>query len=323
MRIGIDRRNFINAAIGACISPFAIGDRISTAMAQSSQPDLVASLSRALQDLEHKANVLGLHATDRTRSGITAELNNANLYIEGMPRLVDLIERSSVQTSEEIANQAAQLLSEINDREKTIPEWFAFPRRTRGPKPSFNILKKDYMESFKNCKTRPEYNGVVNWHIQTILRYQSRYESLAQKVSIPWYFIGIVHGLEASFNFLAHLHNGDAPLTKKTTHVPINRPAPWLPPSDWQSSAVDALTQQGFVGKVDWSLERMLYRWENYNGFGYRAKKIPSPYLWSFSNNYAAGKFVKDGKFDGAAVSKQCGAAVLLKGLLNSGVVTL
>ncbi len=46
---------------------------------------------------------------------------------------------------------------------------------------------------------------------------------------------------------------------------------------------------------------------------GYRRKGIHSPYLWSFSNHYTKGKFTNDGVFDSNAVSKQCGAAVLLR----------
>jgi hypothetical protein len=57
----------------------------------------------------------------------------------------------------------------------------------------------------------------------------------------------------------------------------------------------------------------MLFRFEGYNGFGYRRAGVnmASPYLWSFSKHYSRGKFVSDGKFSFTAVSKQCGAAVL------------
>ena len=82
---------------------------------------------------------------------------------------------------------------------------------------------------------------------------------------MPWYFIGIIHALEASFNFNGHLHNGDYPLSKRTVSVPANRPEVWNPPSDWESSAEDAIKYEGFVGQKDWGLERVLYRWETYN----------------------------------------------------------
>jgi lysozyme family protein len=57
----------------------------------------------------------------------------------------------------------------------------------------------------------------------------------------------------------------------------------------------------------------MLFKMEQFNGFGYRVKGINSPYLWSFSNHYSKGKFTRDGFFDPNAVSKQIGAAVLLR----------
>jgi lysozyme family protein len=46
--------------------------------------------------------------------------------------------------------------------------------------------------------------------------------------------------------------------------------------------------------------------------------EVLTPYLWSFTNHYTKGKFVADGKFDANAVSKQCGAAAILKLMLTS-----
>jgi lysozyme family protein len=58
---------------------------------------------------------------------------------------------------------------------------------------------------------------------------------------------------------------------------------------------------------------------ETYNGFGYRFQGLVSPYLWSFSNLYAKGKYVADNKFDPEAVSQQCGAGLILKSGKDSG----
>jgi hypothetical protein len=54
---------------------------------------------------------------------------------------------------------------------------------------------------------------------------------------------------------------------------------------------------------------------ERYNGFGYRAHGINSPYLWSYSPQYHAGKFVSDGVYSPTAVSGQCGAMPIFKSL--------
>jgi lysozyme family protein len=68
----------------------------------------------------------------------------------------------------------------------------------------------------------------------------------------------------------------------------------------------------------------MLYRWEAYNGFRSRTlHNINTPYLWSFSNHYSKGKFVADNVWDGNAVSKQCGAAVMLKVAVDGGIAHL
>jgi lysozyme family protein len=153
-------------------------------------------------------------------------------------------------------------------------------------------------------------------------KFRPRYEALGLQVNVPWYFIGAIHGLESSFNFRAHLHNGDFPLSARTRQVPAGRPLIWGPPSDWESSAKDALKLLGFTGQSDWSLERMLYRLEAYNGFGYRQRGVPTPYLWCFSSHYDRGKFVSDGKWNPQAQSQQCGAGTVIKALAEAGEVS-
>ena len=50
---------------------------------------------------------------------------------------------------------------------------------------------------------------------------------------------------------------------------------------------------------------------------------MKSPYLWSYSTIYTAGKYVADGKWSDTAVSKQCGGMAILKHLVETGRVTL
>lgn len=190
------------------------------------------------------------------------------------------------------------------------------------PPPSLEQLKPGYESLYASCKIRPERASEVAWYCKKLLQYRPRYEGVSTRTAVPWWFIAIVHALEASFNFNSHLHNGD-PLAARTVHVPKGRPPVWSPPNDWESSATDALEYEKLVGLADWSLAAALYRWESFNGFGYYAYDIHSPYLWSFSEHYSKGKFVADGKFDPEAVSKQCGAAVMLRALQEAGVVDI
>jgi lysozyme family protein len=187
---------------------------------------------------------------------------------------------------------------------------------------SFEQLEPNYNSLWTTCVIRPERAGEVAWHRKKLVQYRARYEAVAARTGVPWWFIGVVHALEGSFNFNGHLHNGD-PLSARTILVPKGRPLKWNPPNDWESSAVDALTMKGFNEQVDWSIARALYRWESYNGFGYYGKNINSPYLWSFSNHYTKGKFTVDHKYDANFVSKQCGAGVILRALQEAGLVDL
>lgn len=185
----------------------------------------------------------------------------------------------------------------------------------------YSSLKSEYRRKFRKLTIRPQYAETASWHLDMMRKSRDRYERVEKVTGVPWHFIAATHALEASFNFRAHLHNGDFPLTARTRQVPAGRPSQWLPPSDWESSAKDALRLLGFTGQTDWSLERTLYRLEAYNGLGYRGLGVPTPYLWSFSNHYERGKFVADGKFSATAKSQQCGAAVMLKLLTDAGEI--
>jgi lysozyme family protein/V8-like Glu-specific endopeptidase len=199
------------------------------------------------------------------------------------------------------------------------------PPAGSGPSPatSFESLREEYLEFFATCSVRPEHAARLPYYLTRLVKHRARYEALESlSGGVPWYFIGVIHGLECQFRFDQHLHNGD-PLAARTVQVPRGRPDPWLPPFDWETSALDALSHDKFLGVGDWTLARMLFRFESYNGCGYRKYRIPTPYLWSFSHHYSKGKYGSDGKFDPNLVSKQAGAALLLKQLEQDGVIEI
>ncbi|PAW92054.1 hypothetical protein CKK33_00510 [Mucilaginibacter sp. MD40] len=141
--------------------------------------------------------------------------------------------------------------------------------------------------------------------------------------SVPWYFLACVHYMECSFSFKKHLHNGD-PLTGYTVHVPAHRPKVGHPPPfTFEESAVDAIKLMKYDQVTNWSLPFILLKLEGYNGFGYNRKGVKSPYLWSFSNHYIKGKYVKDGVFDAEAVSSQMGSAVILKRMEDRALISI
>ncbi len=184
-------------------------------------------------------------------------------------------------------------------------------------------LRSEYENLFNTCDILPGKLAEADNLTTKINNNRPRYEKVASALHIPWFFVGAVHCMEASLSFTAHLHNGD-PLTARTVHVPAGRPLTWGPPSDWESSAEDALRMRRLDQVTDWSMPGVLYQLEGYNGFGYRRlhPDVLTPYLWSYSNHYTSGKYVADGTFDPDAVSKQCGCAVLLRRMAEKGMIS-
>ena len=80
---------------------------------------------------------------------------------------------------------------------------------------------------------------------------------------------------------------GDA-WDRKSTHVPAGRG----PFKSWEDAAVDALVNCGpyAVRNQDWSIGGILTLLEQYNGLGYASRGLPSPYIWSGTDVYLAGK---------------------------------
>jgi lysozyme family protein/cell wall-associated NlpC family hydrolase len=187
-----------------------------------------------------------------------------------------------------------------------------------------NALRQEYSVLYESLLVRPTRKAGVDQTAKRLSANKARYEKVAKALKMPWYVVAVIHSLEAGGDFSRHVHNGD-PLSARTTHVPAGRPKTGKPPFTWEQSAIDALTYQGFGKWKDWSVPGMLYKLEGYNGFGYRDHHptVKSPYLWSFSNHYAKGKYVADGRFSASAVSAQCGAAVLLKRLQDGRKVAI
>ncbi len=188
-----------------------------------------------------------------------------------------------------------------------------------GTTSNFTALRSELDAWFNAVILRDDCKDKVEWHTKQLIKHQSRYRDVGLSLNrMPWAMIGVIHAMECGFNFACHLHNGD-PLTNRTKHVPAGQPQMGTPPFSWENSAVDALTQEGFNTVTDWSIPHMLYLLEKFNGFGYRKMGKPTPYLWSFSNLYEKGKYVADGRFDPQSASKQCGAAIMVKALIERG----
>ncbi len=188
------------------------------------------------------------------------------------------------------------------------------------PSTKYADLQAEYAAWFKACTLRQQYKSNVAYYLGRLTKFRATYQQAGADIGVPWHYIGIVHAMEAGFTFASHLHNGD-PLTARTVRVPAGHPKTGAPPFSWVESAQDALKLKNLHRETDWSIPRVLYNLERYNGFGYRRMGVPTPYLWSFSTLYEKGRYTSDHKYDPNAVSKQCGAGVMLKALKDKSLI--
>jgi lysozyme family protein len=171
----------------------------------------------------------------------------------------------------------------------------------------------EYRTQFRTSILDPKVDAEVERYKKILNAGRERYDAVAQATGVPWIVIGILHIMEASGDFRTHLFNGD-PLSARTVNVPAGRPLEGNPPFTWEQSAIATIKYEKWdVRTKIWTVEDTMSAFEKFNGLASRKRGVVSPYLWSGSNHYQRGKFVQDGVFDPNAVSKQIGAAVLLK----------
>ncbi len=175
--------------------------------------------------------------------------------------------------------------------------------------------RNEYRDLFDTLEIRAKRAKAVDKLCAQALALVPVYDTVSSSTGVPWYFIASVHLRESAFK-IAHLHNGD-PLDARTVQVPAGRPKAPEPPYTFEQSAEDALRLKKLDLWQDWSLTGTLHQLERYNGMGYRRLGKPSPYLWSFSQHYESGKYIADGQYSDSAVDAQCGAATLLRRLLE------
>lgn len=143
---------------------------------------------------------------------------------------------------------------------------------------------------------------------------RDRYKAVSAKTGIPWPFIAVTHQRESSQNWNSSLAQGD-PWNRVSTHVPKGRG----PFNSWEEAAYDALVNcpPYAARNKDWSIGGLLTLLEQYNGLGYVNHGLPSPYIWSGTDQYSHGKYVSDGKLDLNEVDKQLGCAGLIMAMMS------
>lgn len=171
----------------------------------------------------------------------------------------------------------------------------------------------EYADQWRRMVILPEKATAVDSIAHKLLANKARYQAVQVRTGVPWAVIAVLHNRESDADFNTQLAQGD-PLNHVSTNVPAGRgPFP-----TWEDGAYDALVTLSHLDQVkNWSIERVCYECERYNGWGYRNKGVPSAYLWSFSNIYQGGKFIADGVWSATAQDQQCGTLPTLKRMME------
>lgn len=170
-------------------------------------------------------------------------------------------------------------------------------------------LKAANIKRWAGAKVTRNFSGIA----KALIAAKARYQAVEAKTGVPWFVIAVIHERESSQNWNRSLAQGD-PWNRVSVHVPAGRG----PFRSWEEAAIDALVNCAphAARNKDWSTGGLLTLLEGYNGLGYASRKIPSPYLWAGTDQYRAGKFVSDGKFDPTHVDVQPGCAGMILAMM-------
>ena len=177
--------------------------------------------------------------------------------------------------------------------------------------PDLRTLSAANAARWAKARATRDVTGIARRLVAPSVR--ARYQAVAAKTGVPWPLIAVIHEREASQDWTRSLAQGD-PWDRRSVHVPAGRG----PFASWEGAAVDALVNcPPYVARnADWTIGAALTLLERYNGLGYASRGLPSPYLWSGTDQYIAGKYVRDGIYDSRAIDAQPGCAALLMAMM-------
>lgn len=174
-----------------------------------------------------------------------------------------------------------------------------------------NALTAANAKRWDNAKLSRNFTSVARRLIAPGTK--ARYRAVSTRTGVPWAVIAVIHERECPQNWTGSLAQGD-PWNKVSIHVPAGRG----PFRSWEEAAIDALVgcPPYAARNTDWSIGRTLTMLEQYNGLGYAVRGRPSPYIWSGTDQYRSGKYVRDGIYDPNVVDSQPGCAGLLMAMM-------
>jgi lysozyme family protein len=164
----------------------------------------------------------------------------------------------------------------------------------------YEVLKGEYQTLIASAKIRPECEHVLHVTCDRLLRDKPVYQRIFAASGVPVAALMALSEREMSGNLHCYFGNGQK-LTMRTTIVPKGR-GPFPDTLEgFMAGALDALHLDGLdqVARTGegWTLPRFGFESELWNGFGYRAHGIPTPYFVGGTTAQKPGKFVADHEY--------------------------
>jgi lysozyme family protein len=188
--------------------------------------------------------------------------------------------------------------------------------------PTFEAMKSNYISLISQATVLPSREAEVAAVAEYLIRDKAIYLMVEQKTHVPAAVLMALAEREMDGNLHCYLGNGQN-LKRRTTIVPIGR-GPFMEtfPNDFIAGCLDSLALDG-LDKVwqdnpeGWSLDRFAFEMESWNGWGYRARGIPSPYVFGATTVQRPGKFPRDHVFVATEMDPQIGTLAIVEEIVK------
>src|SRR5262245_53443963 len=235
------------------------------------------ALTEAIEEVRDMRNLVNLHGlldTAATLNQLAGVIEKATAALKTRPfdsvlgAYQSLLDRIGAAIGHPLRQARAAVAADeptaASNRPRAAAARGAATTRARDTSAAAALAKQ-----FENCEIRAvRLDQIDRFYVLPMTAGRATYQHVADRLGIPWWVVGAIHGLESTFSFETHLHNGD-PLTGRTVNEPSGHPRAGQPPFTWLESAIDALTLKNLGGLDDWSIGPTLDRLEAYNGLGY------------------------------------------------------
>jgi lysozyme family protein len=180
---------------------------------------------------------------------------------------------------------------------------------------TFANLEPDYNKLIPHAYIKSGREGELRKAcVENLLPHLDLYKEVEARTGVPAAWSMATAMREMSGNVNCYIGNGQS-LHRRTTIVPIGRG----PFNSFLDGCIDAFRIDGLLGlppEIWRKLAFSCYKHEGFNGWGYRAKGLPSPYVFGATAVQRPGKFPRDHVWDPNMWDPQLGTLSIIEELV-------